>query len=168
MFKWVAGMGVVISRSDHIRQAPSHLSCSDMERAQNASPTESAPLWSTWVPEPECLDLGSAYNPGLASDSSQQSNLEPKQCRQGKHTCREWGKPSVAETLQAHASVICLQRSSLPTARLNKWALKNVYRCPLCVRVEIRQWRGQQTEEAKINRGNCFGSDRCNRLKPCS
>ena len=22
--------------------------------------------------------------------------------------------------------------------------------------------------EAKINRGNCFGSDRCNRFKPCS
>ena len=45
------------------------------------------------------LDLGSAYNPGPASDSSQQSNLEPKQCRQGKHTRREQGKPSVAETL---------------------------------------------------------------------
>ena len=26
------------------------------------------------------LDLGSAYNPGPASDSSWQSNLEPKQC----------------------------------------------------------------------------------------
>ena len=38
------------------------------------------------------LDLGSAYNPGLASDSSQQSNLEPKQCRQGKHTRCEWGQ----------------------------------------------------------------------------
>ena len=29
------------------------------------------------------------------------------------------GRPSVAEALQAHASVICLQRPSLPTARLN-------------------------------------------------
>ena len=43
---------------------------------------------------PECLnlsglDLGSAYNPGPASDSSRQSNLEPKQCRQGKHTHHE-------------------------------------------------------------------------------
>ena len=38
------------------------------------------------------LDLGSAYNPGLASDSSQQSNLEPKQCRQGKHTRHEQGQ----------------------------------------------------------------------------
>ena len=46
---------------------------------------------------PECLnlsglDLGSAYNPGPASDSSWQSNLEPEQCRQGKHTRREQGQ----------------------------------------------------------------------------
>ena len=66
------------------------------------------------------LDLGSACNQGPASDSSQQSNLEPEQCRQGKHTHREQGKPLVAETLRAHASVICLQCPSLPTARLNK------------------------------------------------
>ena len=46
------------------------------------------------------LDLGSAYNPGLASDNSWQSNLEPKQCRQGKYTRTvSGGKPSVAETL---------------------------------------------------------------------
>ena len=43
---------------------------------------------------PKCLnlsglDLGSAYNPGLASDSSQQSSLKPKQYTQGKHTRRE-------------------------------------------------------------------------------
>ena len=38
------------------------------------------------------LDLGSAYNPGPASDSSRQSNREPKQCRQGKHTLREQGQ----------------------------------------------------------------------------
>ena len=38
------------------------------------------------------LDLESAYNPGLASDSSRQSNLAPKQCRHGKHTRREQGQ----------------------------------------------------------------------------
>ena len=32
----------------------------------------------------------------------------------------------MAEALRAHASVICLQRTSLPTARLNKGALKKV------------------------------------------
>ena len=58
-----AGMGEVISRSDHARQAPGHLSCSDLGRAQNASPTESAPLWSTWVPEPERLRPGKCVQP---------------------------------------------------------------------------------------------------------
>ena len=38
------------------------------------------------------LDLGSAYNPGPASDSSWQSNLEPEQCRQGKHSHCEQGQ----------------------------------------------------------------------------
>ena len=69
------------------------------------------------------LDLGSTCNPGPASDNSQQSNLEPEQCRLGKHTHREQGKPSVAETpgaLTTDTSDICLQCSSLPTARLNK------------------------------------------------
>ena len=69
------------------------------------------------------LDLGRAYNPGLASDSSRQSNLEAKQCIQGKHTRMSGGKPSVAETLGAlptDASVTYLQHPSLPTAQLNK------------------------------------------------
>ena len=41
-----------------------------------------------------------------------QSNLEPEQCRLGKHTRCERGKPSVAETLRAlptDANDICLQ-----------------------------------------------------------
>ena len=65
------------------------------------------------------LDVGSACNAGPTSDSSQQSNLEPEQCRLGKHTRREQGQ----ETLQAlptHAGDICLQYSSLTTGRLNK------------------------------------------------
>ena len=86
------GMGEAISRSNRARQTPGHLSCSDLERAQNSGPTESVPLRSTRQPEPELLDLGSAYNSGPASDSSQQSNLETKQCRQRKSTRREWGQ----------------------------------------------------------------------------
>ena len=38
------------------------------------------------------FDLGSALNPEPASDSAWQSNLEPEQCRQGKHTHREQGQ----------------------------------------------------------------------------
>ena len=87
-----AGTGEVISHSDPARQTRGHLSCSDLGRAQKAGPTESVPLRTTQVPEPERLRPGKAYNSGLASDSSWQSNLEPKQCRQGKHTCRERGQ----------------------------------------------------------------------------
>ena len=43
---------------DYTHQAPGHLSCLDLERAQNTGPTKSAPLWSTWEPEPEWLRPG--------------------------------------------------------------------------------------------------------------
>ena len=52
------------------RQAPGRLSSSDMGRAQNAGPTESAPLWSTQEPEPEWLRPENAQNPGPALDSA--------------------------------------------------------------------------------------------------
>ena len=66
------------------------------------------------------LDLGSAYNPGPASDSFQQSNLEPKQSRQGKHTHREQGQTQCGRDIVSTPSIIILQRPSLPTAQLNK------------------------------------------------
>ena len=40
------------------RQAPGHLSCLDLGRAQNKGPNESVPLWSTQEPEPEWLRPG--------------------------------------------------------------------------------------------------------------
>ena len=53
------------------------------------------------------LDLKSEYNPGPASESSQKSNLEPESVgTEGTRTV-SGGRPSVAETLQAHASVVC-------------------------------------------------------------
>ena len=51
-------MGEAISCSDCARQTPHHLSCSELGRAQNAGPTESAPLRTTRVPEPEWLEPG--------------------------------------------------------------------------------------------------------------
>ena len=54
----VAGTGEAISRSDCTCQTSGHLSCSDLGRAQNAGPTESAPLRTTRVPEPEWLGPG--------------------------------------------------------------------------------------------------------------
>ena len=116
------------------------------------------------------LDLGNVRHPGPTSDSSQQSNLEPEQCRPWKLTRCEWGQThcgwntaSTPHTCQWHLfAVFFPPHSTTEQVSLNKWPPSP------CVRVEIKHWRNKQTEEAKINRRNCFGSDRCNRLKPCS
>ena len=101
-------------------QAPGRLNFSDLGRAQNTGPTKSAPLWSIRVPEPKRLRPGKCMQPRAC--------FRQFPCRA---TCSlsivDWesthavsgGKPSVAQTLQAHASDICLQCSSLPTAQLN-------------------------------------------------
>ena len=47
-------------------QTPGHLSCSDLGRAQNTGPTESAPLRTTRVPEPERLSPGRRMQPRAA------------------------------------------------------------------------------------------------------
>ena len=55
--------GEAIIHSNHTRQTPHHLSCSDLGRAQNTGPTESAPLRTTRVPEPEWLGPGKCRQP---------------------------------------------------------------------------------------------------------
>ena len=140
-----AGTGEVISRRDCSRQAPGHLSCSDLGRAQNAGPTESAPLWSTQVPEPEWLKPGKCIKPRATSDSSQQSNLEPEHCRQGKHTHREWGHThrewgqtqcgrDTASTRQGYLFAASLP----PHSTTEQVSLKKCPPPPPCVRAEIR------------------------------
>ena len=91
---------------DHARQAPGHLSCSDLGSAQNAGPTQSAPLWSTREPEPERL------RPGKCT--------QPRQYRLGKHTRPERGQTQCGRDTASIARDTCWQCSSLPTARLNK------------------------------------------------
>ena len=44
-----AGTGEAIGHSDRTCQTPHHPSCSELGRAQNASPTESVPLRTTWA-----------------------------------------------------------------------------------------------------------------------
>ena len=111
------------------------------------------------------LDWGSACILSPASHSSRQSNLEPEQCRLGKHTHRECGQTQCGtSTPRKHLLAVFLPtHSTTEQGSLKKWPPPTP-----CVRVEIRHWRDQQTEEAKINRENCFGSDKCNRLKPWS
>ena len=55
--------GEAMSHSDRARQTPGHLNCSDLGRAQNTGPTESAPLRTTQVPEPEWLRSGKCTQP---------------------------------------------------------------------------------------------------------
>ena len=71
------------------------------------------------------LDLGSACNPGPTLDSCPAEQPEPEQCRLGKPTHHERGQTKCSETLRALPTLtsgICLRCSSLPTARLSKWA----------------------------------------------
>ena len=107
-------------------QAPGHLSCSDLGRAQNAGPTESAPLWSTWEAEPECLRPGKCTQPrACLKQFPCKATWSLNSVDWERTHAMSRGKPGGAETLRAlptHASDICLQCSSLLTARLNKWA----------------------------------------------
>ena len=57
------------------------------------------------------------------------------------------GRPSVAEALQAHARVICLQHPSLPTAQLNK-SLKKVSTIALFV----PGWQSDTEETSKLKK----------------
>ena len=56
-------MGEAISRSEGALKTPGQLSDLDLGRAQNAGPTESPPLRSTRVPEPERLRPGKCMQP---------------------------------------------------------------------------------------------------------
>ena len=74
------------------RKAPGHLSCSDLVQAQNTGPTKSAPVWSTREPEPERLRPGECMQHRTRIRQFPAEQLEPEQCRLGKHTVREWGQ----------------------------------------------------------------------------
>ena len=140
----VAGMGEVISCSDCTHQTPHYLNCSDLRRAQNAGPNESAPLRTSWVPETEQLRTGRCVQPRAGLRCSQWSSIEPEQCGQGGHTRPVWLRYC------GHTPVLFV--CSVPPSPQRNWTsepTKSVHHCPPCVRAEIRHWRDQQTEEAK-------------------
>ena len=146
-----AGMGEVISNSDRARQTPHGLSCSDLGRAQNAGPTESEPLRTTRVPEPE--------------------QLRCRRCMQTRASLgwfpveqpRAWavwaGRAHVPWARECPVWLIHCEYTrvlfvcSIPPSPQCDWTSepkkKCVHHCPPCVKVEIRHWRDQQTEEAK-------------------
>ena len=148
----VAGTGEAISRRDHTCQTPHHLSCSDLGRAQNVGPTESAPLRTTWVPEPEQL-----IRPGRCMQPRAGLGWFPVE----QH--RAWAVwAGRAHMLWARAGPVWLRYCkhmpvlfvcSIPPSTQRNWTnepkKKSVHHRPPCVRAEIRHWRDQQTEEAK-------------------
>ena len=105
-------------------QAPGHLSCSDLGMAQNASPTESVPLWSTREPEPELHRSGKCTQPRANFRQFPNRVIWSLSSvdQESMHAVSR-GKPTVAQTLRAlpiHSSDVCLQCSSLPAAQSNK------------------------------------------------
>ena len=137
-----AGTGQAINRSDRARQTPHQLSCSDLGRAQNAGPTESAPCLNL-----SSLDLGGECSLGPASDGTRRSNLEPEQCGQGGHMHHEWGQTQCGwDTASTHQCYL-LAVSLPPHSTTEQVSLKKVSTtAPPCVREKIRHWRDQQTE----------------------
>ena len=114
------------TRGECAHQAPGCLGCSDLGRAQNAGPTESVPLWSSQEPELEWLRPGKCTQPRahFAQFPCRPTWSLSSGDRESTHAM-SGVKPSVAQTLRAlptHASDICLQYSSFPTAQLNKLA----------------------------------------------
>ena len=134
-------MGEEISCSDRACQTPGHLNCSDLGRAQNTGPTESVPLRTTGVPEPEWLRPGKCIQPRAGLRQFPESNLEPKQCIQGKHARHKQGQTQCGQdtvsTRQCYLFAASLPpHSATEQVSLNK--KKSVHHCPLCVRVGTR------------------------------
>ena len=149
----VARMGEVIGGSDCTHQTPHHLSCSDLGRAQNAGPTESGPLRTTRVPEPEQLGPGRCRQPKASHGWFPAEQPRAWAVWAGRLHAPWVGADPVWLRHCEHTPelFVCSIPPFLPTARLNKWAkkkIKSILHCPLCVRAETRHWRDQQTEEA--------------------
>ena len=90
-------------------------------------------LWLWGVPENPNL---SSLDLGITGPVPLRSNLEPEQCRHGKHTPPwAWENPVCSihckRFPKIHTHIICLQCSSLPTTQLNKWAEISDHLCPL-------------------------------------
>lgn len=125
-----------------------------MGRAQNAVPTESAPLRATWVPNLSSLDRGGACSLGPASEDSRRSNVEPQRFVRRKQGQALWGWDTVC-TRQCY-----LFAASLPPHSANEQArLKNKNVSTTAPPVSGRKSDTEGTSKQKLNRGNRLGSD---------
>ena len=130
----VAWMGEAISSSDCARHRPHHPSCSELGRAQNAGLTESAPLRTTRVPEPERLRPGRCMQPRASLGRFQQSNLEPELCGQGGCTRHERGQAQCGWYTRSTRQCYLFAASLPPHSATEQVSLKKCPPPPPCVR----------------------------------
>jgi len=142
-------MGQVISYLYRARQTPHHLSCSDLGRAQNAGPTESAPLRTTQLPEPEQLRPGKCIQPGAGLRQFPAGQPRAWAVWTGRAHARWAGAGPVWLRHCEHTPVLFV--CSVPPSHsvTEQVSLKKCPPPPPWARVEIKHWRDQQTEEAK-------------------
>jgi len=133
-----ARMGEVINRSDQAHQTPGHLGCWDLGNTQNAGPTKSAPLMSIRVPEPEQLRPVKSIQPRDSLRQFPAEQIEPKQCRQGKHTRHERGQTQGGRDTASVSQCYSFAASLPPQSRTEQVSLKKCPPPPPSVRTEIR------------------------------
>ena len=147
-------------------QAPGHLSCSNLGRAQHAGPAESVPFRvpkSGWVPERlrpgKCTKRRAHFWQFPCRASWSLSSVDPGstsfhelvQTQCGPHTA------STPHTRQQYLFAVFLppHNTTEQVSLVSGWKLDTE-----------ETWK--QRKQNKQRGGNCSGSDRCNTLKHCS
>ena len=146
------------------------LSCSDPGRAQNAGPTESVPLRTTRVPEPEWLRPGRCKQPRAGHRWFPAERSRAWAVLAGRPHAPWVGAGPVWLRHCEHMPVLFI--CSFPPSPQHNWTSEplkkkkknGVHHRPLCIRAEIRHWRDHQTKEA-ITEGTALETTG-NRLKP--
>ena len=133
--------------------------------------TGSEPLQSTQEPEQLRAGKGTKCRAHLGQCPCRApwslSRVDPGSTRHLGLWQTQCGPPpaSTPHTRQWHLFAVSLPpHNTTKQVSLNKWP-----HLPPCIRAEIRHGRALKTRsQNKQRRGNYSGSDRCNRLKPCS
>ena len=143
------------TRGECARQAPGFLSCSSQGRHKTQ-----AQLSPSFCGEPE------NWNHTPCRARSLESSLEPEQYRQGKHPPRVGANPVWPEHCRSSPHTPVTFVCSAPPSPKHRWT-----REPEQETTSARLCQGgnqtlkRPANRSQINKGNCFRSHRCNRLK---
>ena len=114
-------MEEAISHSNHTRQTPGYLSCSDLGRPQNAGPTEFVPLRTTQMPELEWLRPGRCIWPGASLGLPAPPRSKPLRFRHSGSPQRRrlsWACVLCSSQVRAAQVMRCLASANVVTYRL--------------------------------------------------